>query len=148
MKKFEFKLRPTTLDKKQIAEAIRVPIRERFDKGVYEHFDLSKVMYWQWQDVSGTEAALPLGLSILQHSWAIDINDYPIPHKKGALGKLAKLLKTILWKLLKFYTYRLFYQQREFNSQAAHLLSLLHADYQKKFDALKSELDALSKQDS
>ncbi len=150
MKKYEFRLRPTDLDLKKITEAIRVSIRERFDKGVYEHFDLSRVMSFQWQNIIGNDRTgqnidddtLPSCLDVLQHSWAIDINDYAIPHKNGPLGTLALQVKKILWKILRFYTYRLFYQQREFNSQTAHLLSQLHRDYQKKLDALQEDIDS------
>jgi hypothetical protein len=142
----QFKLRPTKLNMKKITGKIRMSIRERLEKKVYEHLDLSRVMGWQLHDIRDQDpdaTLLPSCLSILQHSWAIDINDFIIPHKKRSLGLLALAVKKILWKLLKFYTFRLFSQQRELNVQAVSLLSLLHAHYQKKILLLQAELDSL-----
>jgi hypothetical protein len=61
----------------------------------------------------------------MQRTGGLDIGDFDIPPGAGLLGRLESLAKRALWKLLRFYTYRMFTQQRDFNRQTAAVLDAL-----------------------
>jgi uncharacterized protein YdcH (DUF465 family) len=61
----------------------------------------------------------------------------------GVVGAAELVLKKTLWKLLKFYTFRLFSQQREFNSQVSYTLAAIHKDYTARVYTLQKQILAL-----
>jgi hypothetical protein len=79
-------------------------------------------------------------LQALRYSYAIDITDFAIPCKEGIRGLFELPLKKCIWKLLKFYTFRLFCQQREWNSQVQLALKYLELYYEPRIQKLEQEL--------
>ncbi len=138
-----FEIQGTTLGAEELAARIEKNIREREASGVYARFDLKKIVPFDLLDASDESQFLQFYLKAIQRAWAVDINDFLIPKKPGLLGAAEWALKKALWKLLKFYTFRLFSQQREFNSQVSHTLAALHKDYSAKADAIQQQILAL-----
>ena len=73
----------------------------------------------------------------MNKSWEIDINDFEIVNKGGIKGRIEVIVKKVIWKLMKFYTYRMFSQQREFNIQVVTALSGMLD----RINAIESRLD-------
>jgi len=142
----KFKTRPTQINLHDIRKAIQIPIQERKDRGVYEHFDLSRVIAYELMDLKQHEARLTPLLKALSHSFAIDITDFNIPVKSGNRGRLELSVKKVIWKLLKFYTYRLFHQQREFNSQLNNAVHYLQLTYEREIGLLRDQIQKLEKE--
>ena len=82
-------------------------------------------------------------LRLIQSTCDINIGDFEIVNKGGFLGKPVVALKKVLWKLLKFYTYRLFSQQKEFNCQTVNTIISLQKKLDKDLDDIRTCLDAL-----
>ena len=74
------------------------------------------------KSVRNVEEFLRFFMDRLQELHQVDINDFPIQSHRGLVGRPIRLLKSTLWKLLKFYTYRLFSQQNQINAQLAAAL--------------------------
>ncbi|MBN2143468.1 MAG: hypothetical protein JW774_02480 [Candidatus Aureabacteria bacterium] len=140
-----FEIKNCSVTGSQIMAEIQRRIKEKEDQGIYQKYSLSRSVQFEWKEVSDETQFLDYYLKTIRRSWAVDINEFEIPKKKGLKGKIELLFKKIIWKSLKFYTYRLFSQQREFNSQAAHTLLLLHQDYTEKIKKLETELKAVEK---
>lgn len=139
-----FKTKESALDLDALDGEIRFKIKQRQELGVYEHYDLTKVTHLLLKDIRDPDEFFRQHLASIIRSWAIDINDFEIIRKKeGVIGNLEVLFKKIIWKLLKFYTYRLFSQQREYNFQISNTLSLMERHYREKLNTLEKELTLL-----
>ncbi|MBN2143466.1 MAG: hypothetical protein JW774_02470 [Candidatus Aureabacteria bacterium] len=141
---FFFQLSVASFSPEDVMQEIREEIKTRQALGVYDHADLSRVLSLELKDMKGTDHALEYYLKAIRRSWAVDINDFDIPSKGGTLTQQLVLLKKIIWKCLKFYTYRLFSQQREFNSQLSNTLIAMHKDYEKKIRELEKKIKMLN----
>ncbi len=142
-----FKTRESSLDMEAVDREIHFQIKQRQELGVYEHYDLTKVTHLLLRDIRDPGEFFRQHLAAIVRSWAIDINDFEIIRKKeGILGNLEILLKKVIWKLLKFYTYRLFSQQREHNFQISNTVTLMEKHYREKLSALEKELALLKDQ--
>jgi len=118
-----------------VDEVMRL-VRERVEKkraaGVYDRYNLTGITKLEVAEAKSEEDFLRYSLKMLQRTHEIDIADFPIPNKGGPFGWLAVIVKKILWSLLKFYTWRMWTQQREFNAQVVNTLRALN----RKIDAL------------
>ena len=128
-------------------ERIMKTIRERVEKkkaaGLYDKYDLAAVTKLEVADAKSDEDFLRYYLKIIRRTYLLDIDDFEVPSKGGILGKPAVWLKKIIWKLLKFYTYRMFTQQREFNLQMVHTLLALDRKIDKNHREMLARLDEL-----
>ena len=140
MNKPFFKIETPGLSADALMAEINASIAQKTAKGVYDTINLEDQSDFDVLAIKDESQFLDYYLKAIQKSWAIDINDFAIPRKAGWLGGLEKMTKTIIWKCLKFYTYRLFSQQREFNSQASHAILAMHQDFQKQYDTLRADL--------
>ena len=131
------------LDNIDVQEIIRT-VKERVEKkraaGVYDKYNLVGVTRLEVSQAKSEEDFLRYQLRALRKSWEIDIGDFDIPSKGGLLGRPAVWLKKIIWHLLKFYTFRLFMQQRDFNLQVVNALQSLDA----KLEKLRQRLESAS----
>ena len=142
-----FKTRETELNLETLDREIAFKIKQRQELGVYEHFDLTRVTHLLLRDIRDSGEFFRQHLAAIIRSWAVDINDFEIIRKQeGILGNLEVLFKKVIWKLLKFYTYRLFSQQREYNFQISNTLTIMEKHYREKLDSLEKELALLKNQ--
>ena len=129
------------IDVKDIMEVIRRRVREKKEAGVYDRYNLTGVTRLEIVEAKSEEDFLNYYLKVMQKSYELDIGDFEIPSKGGFLGKPAVWLKKILWKLLKFYTYRMFTQQREFNLQVLNTLKCINRKIEKQHRELMEKSD-------
>ena len=121
------------VDTDEIMRRIRERIEAKRKAGVYDKYNLTGITKLEVAEAKSEEDFLRYSLKMLQRTHEIDIADFPIPNKGGPFGWLAVLVKKVLWHLLKFYTWRMWTQQREFNAQVVNTLRTLN----RKIDALK-----------
>ena len=73
----------------------------------------------------------------------IDINDFEIYERRARLAKPLVILKKYIWKLLKFYTYRLWSQQNQVNGLLLAAVENIEEHYRSKIDALEKRVTEL-----
>lgn len=117
-----FEIKDSDIDVKEIMEDIEAKVSEKKQAGVYDKYNLEMLTELQIEQLNDDKDLLEYYIRAVKRSWDVDINDFDIPNKGGILGKPMVMFKTLIWKCLKFYTYRLFSQQREFNSQMVSAL--------------------------
>lgn len=123
-KTFTIDIENIAVDK--IMETIRERVRKKKEAGIYDKYNLSGITKLEIKDAKSEEDFLKYYFKTMQRSYELDIGDFEIPSKGGFLGRPAVWAKKIIWKLLKFYTYRMFTQQREFNFQVLNTLRALN----------------------
>jgi hypothetical protein len=79
----------------------------------------------------------------LREAVFVDINDFEIRERRQSAGLILIPLKKALWKLLKFYTYRLWSQQNQVNGLLLSATEEIDRKYRDKIRALEDRLARL-----
>jgi hypothetical protein len=137
----KFQIGADGVDVKKIMQEIEERVARKKAAGVYDKYDLSRIAALELSSVKNEADFLDYSLKVIQQTWDIDIGDFPIYSKGGILGAPAVWLKKAVWKMLKFYTYRLFSQQKEFNCQMANAICSLKARVDAELAALKKKTE-------
>ena len=82
-------------------------------------------------------------LQVVERLGDVNYGDFEIVSKGGPFGRLEVLLKKTIWKVMRFYTYRLFSQQREFDCQVAEALQSHYRWSREEIDRLREEIAEL-----
>jgi len=134
-----FEIKTEGVDTGEIMRQVRERIERKRAAGVYDKYNLTGITKLDVAEAKSEEDFLRYSLKMLQRTHEIDIADFPIPNKGGPLGWIEVIVKKVLWYLLKFYTWRMWTQQREFNAQLVNTLRALN----RKIDALgRDEVEA------
>ena len=89
------------------------------------------------------EEILDFYLKSIVDSSRIDINDFEIPGEDTIFGRWEIRLKKLIWKLMKFYTFRLFSQQNDFNGRVALILQGINRKNSRRLEKLRQRVRAL-----
>ena len=129
-------------DKLAVEDAMRT-IRERVEekrrRGVYDRYNLSAIEALEAETITPEAGDPERYLRDIWISADIDLGDFEIQNKGGFLGAPAVWLKKIIWKLLKFYTFRLFPQQKNFNARTAFILQEIDRKFEERIKALEEK---------
>lgn len=136
-----FEIKSEGIDVKEIMNEIEKRVEEKKQQGVYDKYNLEAITELKIEELKEEREFLDYYLRALKRSWDVDINDFEILPKGGILGRPLVLFKKLIWKCLKFYTYRLFSQQREFNSQVVAVLEGINKKVDNNFAEIKKILE-------
>ena len=137
----KFQIGADGVDVKKIMQEIEERVARKKAAGVYDKYDLSRIAALELSSVKSEADFLDYSLKVIQHNFYIDIGYFQIYSKGGILGAPAVWLKKTIWKMLKFYTYRLFSQQKEFNCQVANAICSLKAKVDAELTAIKKRTE-------
>jgi len=143
MNKSFFSIEGTSANIEELNNIIEKNIEQKEKEGIYNELNIKEITKVPFIDIEDEREFMRYYLNVINTSWAIDINDFEIPQKNGLSGKIELKLKKIIWKLLKFYTYRLFSQQIEFNSQIRNTLIAVQKEVSQKLDTVEKQLKEL-----
>lgn len=135
-----FSINIDSMDVDEIVRAVKQRVEKKRAAGVYNKYNLVGITRLEIAQAKSEEDFLRYHLKSLRKSWEIDIGDFEIPSKGGLLGRPAVWLKKVVWFLLKFYTFRMFTQQRDFNLQVVNTLQSLNAKIDKLSEQVKLAL--------
>ena len=82
-------------------------------------------------------------LLCLRQIVAVDINDFEIIEKRGRFAPALVRLKKAIWKLLKFYTFRLWSQQNQTNALLLAAVEILETRRRREVAALEARIAKL-----
>ncbi len=132
-----FRIETAGVDVERVMTEIRRRVEAKRARGVYQPLPAEE---------AGPEPGgeyFDFYLKSLLLAAEIDISDFEIASKTRFFGQAAVWLKRIIWKLLKFYTFRLFSQQKDFNARVAVVLQGMDRRYSRKLAELEERIDAL-----
>jgi hypothetical protein len=135
------------------AEAVMAEVRRRVEakraRGVYKTYPMDDAGY---EDGTVTlkqgNEYFDYYLKSLLLAADVDISDFEIASKTPFLGRPVVWLKKLIWKLLKFYTFRLFSQQKDFNARVAVILQGMERRYSGKLADLEERIKSLDEKRS
>lgn len=127
------------LDVDKIMREIKERIEKKKKEGIYDKYNLDQLVVKDVEQLKTEKDFLNYYLELVQHTCDIDIGDFEIPSKGGMFGKPMAKFKRLIWIMLRFYTYRLFSQQKEFNFQLVNTIMSLN----KRIDELEEKYQNL-----
>ncbi len=128
-----------------LVAAIRERVEQKTNEGAYRDARIAKAERNNLASFSDADGFQPLYFQCLRDSIFVDINDFEIRERRPGMGRLLVALKRVIWKLLKFYTYRLWSQQNQINGLLMTAMEGLDDQLRKKTADIDARLAALEK---
>jgi len=135
-------------DSGQIVEQIRKGVAANMEAGVYADLAIARAERVNLANLGGEEDFFAFYMDCLRDTCFVDINDFEIVERRARLGRLLVAMKKAIWKLLKFYTYRLWVQQNQINGLFLSTIQLTETRYRERIEQLEERIAALERRRS
>ncbi|MBN1673855.1 MAG: hypothetical protein JXR37_22595 [Kiritimatiellae bacterium] len=135
-----FEIGADGLDVGKIVAEIREEVAEKTRRGVYADARIARAERRNLVNIKDDEDFIDFYLECLRDAVFVDINDFEIHERRRAVGRLLKALKGLIWKVLKFYTYRLWSQQNQVNGLLLTAVESVDEKYGRKIRELEKRL--------
>ena len=145
MKDALFEIGAPGIDVEKIVADIRATVAEKKEKGVYTDARVARAERTNLANLKNDEDFLSFYLECLREAALVDITDFRIHERRPRFGKLFVALKRVLWKLLKFYTYRLWSQQNRVNSLLLSAIEGIDSSTRRKIKELEDRIADLER---
>ncbi len=99
----------------QLVADLQATADRKMADGVYADARVARAERTNLVNLRGSDDFITFYLTCLREAVFVDISDFEIRERRRGFGPLLIALKKTLWKLLKFYTYRLWSQQNQVN---------------------------------
>ena len=139
-----FEIKSSGVDVRDIMTKIRERIEQKTRAGIYDSYNLSGVIALELENFKTDDDYLNYYLRTIYRSANIDLGNFRIPSKTIFFGLGSVFLKRIIWNLLKFYTYRLFSQQKDFNSKIVGIVQGMNQKFDCRLADLEEKIEELS----
>ena len=127
----------------KIMQEIQATVEQNVKDGVYNDARIARAERHNLAQLKSEDEFLSFYLSCLREASVVDISDYEIHERRRALSPVLIKVKTGIWKVLKFYTYRLWSQQNQVNGLVVTAIESMQDKYQSKIDALEKRVAEL-----
>lgn len=138
-----FQIGADGIDTNSIVSGIQATVAEKIRAGVYADPRIARAERTNIANLTNEDDFLSFYLECLRDAVVVDINDFEIHEHRAAFSGLLVNLKKIIWKLMKFYTYRLWSQQNQTNTLLLSAIETLDNRYNEKVKKLESRLAKL-----
>ncbi len=138
-----FDVKAPGVDTEALVEKIRKAVRDKQDRGVYADARVARAERSNLAALKNDEQFVGFYLQCLRDAVFVDISDFDIREKRSRLAPLLICLKKIIWKLLKFYTYRLWSQQNQVNGLLVTAVEGVDEKYAARTDKLEARIREL-----
>lgn len=135
------------LDADKIVAEIQASVAEKMKNGMYADARIARAERTNIANLKNDEDFMTFYLECLRDAVAVDINDFEIHEKRAIFSRLLITLKKVIWKLLKFYTYRLWSQQNQTNTLLLSAVECLEERYRDKIRKLEERIACLESKD-
>ena len=133
------------LDVDRLVADLQATVDRKVRDGVYADARVARAEKTNLVHLRGSDDFLTFYLTCLRDAVFVDISDFEIRERRRVFGPLLVGLKTVLWKLLKFYTYRLWSQQNQVNGLIITGLEGMEEQTGARIAALEKRLAELEK---
>ncbi len=138
-----FEIGAEGINVEEIMDGIKESVSRKMDAGVYQDVSIALAEKTNLTNLNDDESFLRFYLECLRNAVGVDINDFEIRERRRAGGLLLVALKKTIWKLLKFYTYRLWSQQNEVNAMLVSAIEGIDGKYRNRISDLENRLAEL-----
>lgn len=133
------------IDVDRVVEDIRRKVDAKMQAGAYADVQPSRTERYNLAAVQKEGDYFDLYMESLQDVVFVDINDFDIRERRAGMGPLLVLLKKTIWKLLKFYTYRLWSQQNQVNGLLLSTAQEIDRQYRDRIKKLEERVAFLER---
>ncbi len=133
------------IDVERIVAELRATVEEKRRQGLYDDPRIARAERYNLLNLKDDDAFLENYLGCLRQIVPVDINDFEIFEKRPRLGWLLVRFKRGIWKLLRFYTYRLWSQQNQTNAVLLAAVELLNTRSMERIRALEARIAELER---
>lgn len=145
MDKSELTIGAEGIDTESIVNSIRESVEEKMKSGFYNDPAISRAERANIAHISTDEEFLALFLENLRDSAFVDINDFEITERRKTMPGLLVRFKKLIWKVLKFYTYRMWSQQNQINGIMLAAMEGMHSSFRQRITELEDRIADLEK---
>lgn len=132
------------VDVEALVQEVREEVSRKRREGVYTDARIGRAERHNLMYMADSEELLKFYLSCLKDGVHVDINDFTIEDRRaGWKGRGLVKMKTVIWKLLKFYTFRMWHQQNQINALLVTALESSYQQSEKKIAALEKRIAEL-----
>ena len=132
------------IDVEALVREVQEEVSRKREQGVYSDARIGRAERHNLMYMADSEELLRFYLKCLKDGVHVDINDYTIEDKRsGFSGKVLVKFKTVIWKLLKFYTFRMWHQQNQINALLVTALESSYKQSEKRIAALEARIAEL-----
>ena len=133
------------LDVERLVADLPATVDRKARDGVYADARVARAEKTNLVHLRGSDDFLTFYLTCLRDAVFVDISDFEIRERRRFLGPLLVAFKKVVWKLLKFYTYRLWSQQNQVNGLVVTALQGMEEQSAARIAALEKRLAELEK---
>lgn len=133
------------VDTDSIVKSIQASVDEKMKNGFYNDPAVSRAERTNIANISTDEEFLSLFLENLRDTAFVDITDFDITERRKTMPGLIVMLKKLIWKTLKFYTYRLWSQQNQINGIMLAAMEGMHSSFRQRIGELEKKVSELEK---
>lgn len=133
-------------DTEKLMQDIEARVAAKAEQGLYADARIARAERTNLLNLKNDEDFLRFYLKCLREAAFVDINDFTIREKRSALAPALVALKKVIWKLMKFYTYRLWSQQNTINGLLVTGVESLDEQYREQIKRLEARIADLEKQ--
>ena len=131
------------IDTEAIVNRIRDRVQQRMAEGAYAGPEVARAERMNLANLQDQDEFLAFYLECLRDAAVIDINDFEIVERRSRFARPIVALKKAMWKLLKFYTYRLWSQQNLVNGLLVSALDSLETRHRERAEQLEKQIREL-----
>jgi hypothetical protein len=139
-----FTIGATGVDADGIVAEVRAAVAEKMARGAYSDAWIARAECMNLSAMRDEEY-LDFYLDCLRGSTAVDIGDYQIVERRARFAPLLVAVKRTIWKLLRFYTYRLWSQQNQVNELMFSTVEALDQRYRRRIEELERRVAELQR---
>jgi hypothetical protein len=139
-----FQIGARGLDTAAIVDGIKASVAEKTARGLYTDARVARAEKSNLANLSAVQFD-EYYLECLKDAVFVDINDFEIHERRSCCPGLLVGLKRVIWKMLKFYTYRLWTQQNEVNALLLSATEAVDNKYREKIQELEARIAELER---
>lgn len=133
---------------RKVMEEIQTAVQRNLKDGAYNDARIARAERHNLSQLKSEDEFLSFYLSCLREASVVDISDYEIHERRRALSPLLIRVKAGIWKILKFYTYRLWSQQNQVNGLLVTAIEGMQEKHQTRIEALEKRITELEDRSS
>ena len=133
------------LDVSRLVADLQATVDRKARDGAYADARVARAEKTNLVHLRGSDDFITFYLACLRDAVFVDISDFEIRERRRFLGPLLVAFKTVVWKLLKFYTYRLWSQQNQVNGLLMTALEGMEEQSAARVAALEKRIVELEK---
>ena len=137
-----FQIGASGLDTGAVVEDIKATVKRKAEQGLYADPRIARAEKTNLCSLSDREFD-QYYLECLRDAVYVDITDFEIQERRACCQGLLVGFKRLIWKMLRFYTYRLWSQQNEVNAILLSATEALDNRYRDKIEELETRMAKL-----